>query len=80
MRVGKGGDPRIGVGSYVLVGLCMQLGQNLHMQAREPGGEWGGGKRCFLAKRKKGFSYVFRGEKATTKRGLYWKFHPWGID
>lgn len=81
MRFGKGGDPSSGVGSYVLVGLCMQLGENLHMQAREPGGgRGGGGKGCFLAKRKKGITFLFLGEKATTKRGLYWKFHPWGID
>ena len=39
VSVDEGGDPSIGVGRYVLVGLCMQLGENLHMQAREPGGE-----------------------------------------
>lgn len=34
MRFGKGETP---VWSYVLVGLRMQLGETLHMQAREQG-------------------------------------------
>lgn len=64
MRFGKGGHPSSVVGSYVLVGLCMQLGENLHMQAREPGG-LGGGR--VLAKRRKGFIFFFWGGKQPPK-------------
>lgn len=57
MRFGKGGTP---VGSYVSVGLCMQLGQTLHMQAREQGG-LEGAKEGVLAKRKGKVQKKFRG-------------------
>lgn len=68
MRVAKGGDPSIGVGSYVLVGLCMQLGQNLHMQAREPGL---GGEEMFFGEAKERVQFfVSGGESNHEKRSL----------
>lgn len=70
MRFGKGGTP---VWSYVLVGLRMQLGETLHMQAREQGGGGRRGKRgCFgeakgIASKKKNFGV---GEKQRPKEVL----------
>lgn len=67
MRFGKGGTP---VGSYVLVGLRMQLGETLHMQAREQGG-LEGAKEGVLAKRKGKVQNFFRGwGKQPTKEVL----------
>lgn len=68
MRFGKGGHPSSVVGSYVLVGLCMQLGENLHMQAREPGGLGGG--RVFWRSEGKGSYSFFGGESSHQKRFL----------
>lgn len=65
MRFGKGGTP---VGSYVLVGLRMQLGETLHMQAREQGGGLKGQKRVFWRSEKGKEQKKFSGlGNATTK-------------
>lgn len=78
MRFGKGGTP---VGSYVLVGLRMQLGETLHMQAREQGGGFEGAKDRVLAKRKGKDQIKISGlGKATTKRGLIGCSIHGGID
>lgn len=75
MEFGKGVHPSRWVGSYVSVGLCMQLEENLHMQAREPGGQ----ERVFLAKQRIGLILFFSGRKQPPKEVIIGSFIHGGL-